>query len=79
MYKELPTHLHCAFLGENSTKLVIISAYLNDEMEKELLLVLKKNIGAFTWCIDDIKGIRPSVCMHKILMEDDAKPIIEHQ
>ena len=77
--KELPTHLHYAFFGENSTKLVIIPGALNDEMEKELLLVLKRNIGAFAWCIDDIKGISPSVCMHKILMEDDAKPIVEHQ
>ena len=43
------------------------------------MLVLKINIGAFAWCIDDIKGISPSVCMHKILMEDDVKPIVEHQ
>ena len=48
-------------------------------MEKELLLVLKKNIGAFAWCIDDTKGISPLVCMHKIIMVDDAKPIVEHQ
>ena len=42
--KELPTHFHYAFLGENSTKPVIILAALNDEMEKELLLILKRNI-----------------------------------
>ena len=77
--KELLTHLRYAFLGENSTKLVIISVALKDEMEKEILLVFKRNIGAFEWCIDDIKGISPSVCMHKILKEDDAKPIVEHQ
>ena len=31
--KYLPTHLHYAFFGENSTKLVIIPSALNDEME----------------------------------------------
>ena len=77
--KELPTHLRYAFLGENSTKPLIISTALNDEMDNELFLVLKRNIGAFAWCIDDIKRIIPLVCMHKILIEYDAKPIVEHQ
>ena len=36
-------------------------------------------MGAFAWCISDIKGISPSICIHKILMEDDAKSTIEHQ
>ena len=26
-----------------------------------------------------IKGIRPSMCMHQILLEDDSKPTIEAQ
>ena len=77
--KELPTHLCYEFLGKNSTKPMINLAALNDEIEKELLLVLKRNIGAFAWCINDIKGISPLVCMHKILMEDDVKPIVEYQ
>ena len=62
--KELPKHLQNAFLGKNGTKPVIVSSTLNDEMEKELLEVLKKNMGVFAWCIDGIKGISPSICMH---------------
>ena len=27
----------------------------------------------------DFKGISPSICMHKILMEENAKTSIEHQ
>ena len=27
----------------------------------------------------DIKGISPTICVHKILLEDDAKPVIEGQ
>ena len=55
--KELPTHLLYASLGGNSSKPVIILATLNNEMEKELLLVLKRNIGALSWCIDGMKGL----------------------
>ena len=31
------------------------------------------------WIISDIKGISPSICMHKILMEELHKPSIEPQ
>jgi len=31
------------------------------------------------YTLNDFKGIHPSVCMHRILMEDDYKPSIEHQ
>ena len=77
--KELPKHLHYAFLGSNGTKPMIVSVALNDEMENDLLEVLKKKMRAFSWYIDDIKGISPSICMHKILMESDTKLTIEHQ
>ena len=43
------------------------------------MLVLKQNMVAFAWLVDDIKGINPSISMHKILMEDDVKPTVEHQ
>ena len=58
---------------------MIISSQLNDDMEVKLLGVLEKNLEAFSWSIDDIKGISPSICMHKILMEEDHVPFIEHQ
>ena len=48
-------------------------------METKLLEVLKKNMEDFAWSIEDIKGISPSVCMHKILMENDYTPLVEHQ
>ena len=79
MLKELPNGLKYAFLGCNDTKLVIISSKLDNEMEVKLLGVLERNSEAFTWSIEDIKGISPSICMHKILMEEDHAPSIEHQ
>ncbi|XP_022865510.1 uncharacterized protein LOC111385359 [Olea europaea var. sylvestris] len=49
-------------------------------MEKEKLLrVLRENKTAIGWTIADIKGISPSMCMHKILMEENCKPSIEIQ
>jgi len=41
--------------------------------------VLKKYHKVIEYTLDDLKGIHPSLCMHRILMEDDHKPSIEHQ
>ena len=34
---------------------------------------------AIGYTLNDLKGIHPSMRMHRILMEDDHKPSIEHQ
>ena len=47
--------------------------------EQNLLETLKKYKEATAWSIEDLKGINPSICMHKILLEDNAKTLIEHQ
>ena len=44
-----------------------------------LLRILKKYKEAIAWSIEDLKGISPSICMHKILLNDDAKTSVEHQ
>ena len=77
--KELPKDLKYAFLGKNDTKPVIISSELGKDMEIKMLRVLEKIFEAFAWSIDDIKGISPSICLHKILMEKEHVPSIEHQ
>ncbi|KAL5561252.1 hypothetical protein UlMin_030999 [Ulmus minor] len=73
--KPLPSHLRYAYLGDFSTFLVIISALLTEEQEVQLLKVLKKFKKAIGWTLADIKGISPSFCMHKILLEDNEKRI----
>ena len=77
--KGLLKGLKYAFLGYNDTKPVIISSKLDNDMEVKFLGVLEWNSEAFAWFIEDIKGISPSICMHKILMEEDHAPSIEHQ
>ena len=77
--KPLPAQLKYAFLGEGSTLSVVISFNLTPEEEEKLLWVLREYKSALGWSIGDIKGISLSICMHKILLEEDAKPFIEHQ
>ncbi|XP_060673095.1 uncharacterized protein LOC132803722 [Ziziphus jujuba] len=77
--KPLPSHLKYAFLGFNNTLPVIISSALSEDQEAKLLEVLREHKTALGWTIADIKGISPSICMHKILMEEDHKPTVEHQ
>ncbi|GJW39442.1 reverse transcriptase domain-containing protein [Tanacetum coccineum] len=77
--KDLPSHLEYAFLEGTNKLPVIISKELKDEEKSALLKVLKSHKRAITWKTSDIKGIDPSFCTHKILMEDDFKPAIQHQ
>ena len=77
--KELPSHLKYAFLKLEKGKPVIISAELIENEERRLLKILKKYKEAIAWSIEDLKGINPSICMHKILLNDDAKTSVEHQ
>ena len=77
--KELPSHLKCAFLEPEKGQPVIISTDLTEIEEQKLLQILRKYKEAIAWSIEDLKGISPSICMHKILLNDDAKTFIEHQ
>jgi len=77
--KKLSSHLRSAYLGENSTLPVIISSILTWTEEGKLLRVLRDHKKALGRTIADIKGISPSICMHKILMEERYKPIIQPQ
>lgn len=77
--KTLPSNLRYAFLGPNSTYPVIVNASLDEVETEKLLYVLKKYPKAIGYTIDDIKGINPSLCMHRILLEEDYKPSIGHQ
>ncbi|GJZ76318.1 reverse transcriptase domain-containing protein [Tanacetum coccineum] len=77
--KDLPSHLEYAFLEGTDKLPVIISKELKDEEKTALLKVLKSHKWAIAWKISDIKGIDPSFCTHKILMEDDFKLAVQHQ
>ena len=77
--KELPSHLKYAFLELEKGKPVIISTELTENEEQRLLEIPRKYKEAIAWSIEDLKGISPSICMHKILLNEDAKTSVEHQ
>ena len=68
-----------AYLDEKKIYHVIISANLLEHDEKKLLKTLKKHCASIGYTVDDLKGISPTLCQHKINMEPDAKPIVDHQ
>ena len=74
--KELLSHLKYAFLEPEKTRPVII---LTEHEEQKLQEILRKYKEVIGWSIEDLKGISFSICMHKLLLEDNAKNSIEHQ
>nr|GEV95906.1 reverse transcriptase domain-containing protein [Tanacetum cinerariifolium] len=58
---------------------VIIAKDLKDEEKTTLIKVLKSHKQSLAWQLSDIKVINPEFCTHKILMEDDFKPTVQHQ
>nr|GEV47139.1 DNA-directed DNA polymerase [Tanacetum cinerariifolium] len=77
--KDLPPYLEYSFLEETDKLPIIISKELKDEEKDALLKVLKSHKRAIAWKFSNIKGINPRFCTHKILMEDDFKPAVQHQ
>nr|GEU50588.1 reverse transcriptase domain-containing protein [Tanacetum cinerariifolium] len=77
--KKLPSHLEYAFLKGTDKLPVIISKELKDEDKYALLKVIKSHKQAIAWKIFDIKGIDPRFYTHKIIIEDDFKPTVQHQ
>nr|GEW16642.1 reverse transcriptase domain-containing protein [Tanacetum cinerariifolium] len=77
--KALPPHLEYAFLEGYDKLPVIIAKDLSVEEKIALLTVLKSHKRAIAWKLSDIKGINPEFCTHKILMEEDFTPVVQHQ
>lgn len=59
--------------------LVIISSKLTNSGEEDVLFLLRKYKEEIGWTLADIKGICPSIVMHQIDLEEEAKPVREHQ
>ena len=64
--KKLPDTLKYAYLDEKKIYPVIINANLSVHEEKRLLKTLRKHRAAIGYTLDDLKGISPTMCQHKI-------------
>jgi hypothetical protein len=77
--KPLPNGLKYKFLGPDKTYPVIVSDELSPEQNEKLLISLKKHRKVIGYSINDHKGLSPAFCTHRILMEDQCKPVVDHQ
>ncbi|GJS74424.1 reverse transcriptase domain-containing protein [Tanacetum coccineum] len=77
--KDLPPHLEYAFLEDNNKLPVIIAKDLSVDEKTALIKVLKSRKQAIAWKLSDIKGINPEFCSHKILIEEEYEPAVQHQ
>nr|GEV47788.1 reverse transcriptase domain-containing protein [Tanacetum cinerariifolium] len=76
--KDLPPHLEYIFLEGDDKLPVIIAKDLSMKEKTALITVLKSHKRAIAWKLFDIKGIDPKFCTHKILMEEDFEPVVQH-
>jgi hypothetical protein len=77
--KQLPPGLQYVFLNSNHETLVIISDKLSNDETQRLVATLEKYRSIIGYSLKDLKGISMSLCTHRIPMEDDHKPVHEHQ
>ncbi|RDY09457.1 hypothetical protein CR513_06169, partial [Mucuna pruriens] len=77
--KTLSSHLKYAYLDKEQQLPVIIANNLHQEQEEKLLEVLRQHKKAIGWKLSDLPGINPSIYMHRILTEEEVKPIRQQQ
>ncbi|RDY02514.1 hypothetical protein CR513_13985, partial [Mucuna pruriens] len=77
--KPLLSHLKYAYLDKEQQLPVIIANNLHQEQEDKLLEVLRQHKKEIGWKLSDLPSINPSICMHRILMEEEIKPIRQQQ
>nr|GEW43976.1 hypothetical protein [Tanacetum cinerariifolium] len=77
--KDLPPHLEYVFLeGDDKLPVIIVKDMIVEE-KTALIMVLKSHKRAIAWKLFDIKSIDLEFCTHKILIEEDFKPTVQHQ
>jgi hypothetical protein len=64
--KPLPAGLRYAFLNNDQESPMIISNKLTQEESLRLITVLEKHRLAFGYSLQDLKGISPTLCTHRI-------------
>jgi hypothetical protein len=77
--KQLPPGLKYVFLNGDRETPVIISDTLSDNETGRLVTIVEKYRSVIGYSLKDLKGISPSLCTHCIPMEQEHKPIREHQ
>ena len=71
--------LDMLFLNNGQDSPVIISDKLSQEESLRLLIVLEKHRSAFGYSLQDLKGISPAFCTHRIPIDPNSIPSREPQ
>nr|GEV99536.1 reverse transcriptase domain-containing protein [Tanacetum cinerariifolium] len=77
--KDLPPHIKYVFLEGDDKLPIIFAKDLSVKEKTALIMILKSHKRAIAWKLFDIKGIDPEFYTHKILMEEDFEPAVQHQ
>jgi hypothetical protein len=77
--KPLPSSLYYVFLNGNTQTPVIISDKLSEEETSHLITILEKHRSVFGYSLQDLKGISPALCMHRIPIDPASTPSREPQ
>jgi len=77
--KPLSSRLKYVFLNNDKKYLVIISDKLSNEETYKLITVLEKHRAAFGYSLQDLKGISPVLCTHRIPTNPEITPSREPQ
>jgi hypothetical protein len=77
--KPLPKGLKYEFLGPDKSYPVIMSNELSPEENEKLLNLLKKYRKVIGYSINDLQGLSLAFCTHRIPIEDQCKPVVDHQ
>ena len=72
--KPLPPGLKYEFLHDNGAMPVVISDKLTESETRWLVAVLEKYRSVIGYSLQDMKGISPNLCTHRIPMEPEHKP-----
>jgi hypothetical protein len=75
----LPSVLKYAFLNDDPDSHVIISDKLSQEESLRLITVLEKYRAGFGYSLQDLKGISPVLCTHRLPTDPDIIPSREPQ
>ena len=77
--KPLPSGLRHAFLNSDVESPVIISDNLSEEETNKLIAVLEKHRSVLGYTLQDLKGISPALCTHRIPLDPAIAPSREPQ
>lgn len=67
------------FLGSGNTLPVIIAVDLGEQQVEAVISMLRRYTRAIRWMITYIIGISLGICTHKVQLEKECTPTIEHQ